>query len=150
MIDYPCRKVTFNDYHYYASGRQNCMYALFKIELKRRQCLFSTCTLELIWPRKDMVTIEVPIRVPDFSLQDGQTSNSVPLEFMIVRKRNMKATLQQTDNLAYLKNFVGPVQPNGLKNAGSDGGLVVLAESEEAANHMINNEIGELLAKYGE
>ena len=85
--------MTLNDYHYYASGRQNCMYALFKIELKRRQCLFSTCTLELIWPRKDMVTIEVPIRVPEYALQDGQSSNSVPLEFMIVRKRNMKATL---------------------------------------------------------
>lgn len=60
------RKVTFNEYHYYASGRQNCMYALFKIELKKRQCLFSTCTMELIWPRKDMVTIEVPVRVPDY------------------------------------------------------------------------------------
>jgi hypothetical protein len=29
------------------------MYALFKIELKKRQCLFSTCTLEMIWPKKD-------------------------------------------------------------------------------------------------
>jgi hypothetical protein len=58
-------KVTLNDYNYYASGRQNLLYALFKLELKRRQCLFSTCTLELIWPRKDMVTIEVPIKLPE-------------------------------------------------------------------------------------
>ena len=87
-------KVTFNEYHYYASGRQNCLYALFKIELKRRQCLFSTCTLELIWPRKDMVTIEVPIRVSDYQNADGIATNSVPLEFMILKKKNMKPTLQ--------------------------------------------------------
>jgi hypothetical protein len=74
----------------------------------------------------------------------------VPLEFLIVRKRNMKATLQQTEQFAYLKNFVGPVQAQALKNAGSDGGLVVLAESEDAADHMIDNSISELLAKYGE
>jgi len=145
-------KVTLNDYNYYASGRVNCMYALFKVELKRRQCLFSMCTLELIWPRKDMVTIEIPIRVPDGSANpDGTVSKaSIPLEFMIVSKRNMKATLQQNEQLSYLKNFVGPVQAEGLKNAGSDGGLVVLAESEDAANYMIDNSIGELLSKLGE
>ena len=95
-----------------------------------------------------MVTIEVPIKVPE-SASEGNKA-SVPLEFLIVRKRNMKATLQQTEQFAYLKNFVGPVQAQGLKNAGSDGGLVVLAESEDAANHMIDNSIGELLAKFGE
>ena len=59
-------KVSFSDYHYYASGRQNIIYALFKIELKKRQCLFSTLTMELIWPKRDMVIIEAPIKVPEY------------------------------------------------------------------------------------
>lgn len=125
------------------------MYALFKYDLKKRQCFFSTCTLELIWPRKDMVTIEIPIRVPEYNLPEGGVSTHVPLEMMICRKRHMKALLQ-SEQFAYLKNFVGPVQPRSFKNAPSEGGLVVLAENEEAANHVVDSTIGELLAKFGE
>jgi Protein of unknown function (DUF1682) len=93
-------KVTFNDYYYYASGRQNCMYALFKIDLKKRQCLFSTLTMELIWPKRDLIHIEVPLKFGESS--EGPT----PIEFFLCRKRNMKAVFQQ---FAHLKNFVGPV-----------------------------------------
>jgi Protein of unknown function (DUF1682) len=128
-------KVTFNDYYYYASGRQHCKYALFKIELKKRQCLFSTCTMEMIWPKRDMVTIEVPIVIPEYQ-ENGVTTNHIPLEFMIVRKRNMKSTFS---NFGYLKNFVGPVLPKSL--VASD--LVVLAESDEAGNHIIDSYVGE-------
>lgn len=87
------------------------MYALFKIELKKRQCLFSTCTLEMIWPKKDQVIVEVPIRVP--------AEGAPPLEFLVVRKRNMKQTFQ-VEHLTYLKNFVGAVQPQSLKNTKND------------------------------
>lgn len=126
------------------------MYALFKFELKKRQCLFSTCSVELIWPKKDQVTIEVPIRVPEYNLTEGGTSTSVPLEFMICKKRNMKQVFA-TEQYSYLKNFVGPVLPQNLKGAKFEqSGLVVLAESDEAANHIIDIQIGELLATFGE
>lgn len=128
-------KVTFNDYYYHASGRLHCKYALFKIELKKRQCLFSTCTMEMIWPKRDMVTIEVPIVIPEYQL-DGVATKHIPLEFMIVRKRNMKSTFS---NISYLKNFVGPVLPKSM--VASD--LVVLAESEEAGNHIIDAYVGD-------
>jgi|LauGreDrversion4_2_1035121.scaffolds.fasta_scaffold287698_2 hypothetical protein len=59
-------KITFNDYHFYASGRQNCLYALIKYDLKKRQCLFSTCVMEMIWAKKDLVHIEIPIKVPEY------------------------------------------------------------------------------------
>lgn len=87
------------------------MYALFKIELKKRQCLFSTSTLEMIWPKKDQVVVEVPIRVPE--------EGAPPLEFLVVRKKNMKQIFQ-VDNLSYLKNFVGAVQPQSFKGSKND------------------------------
>ena len=112
--------MTFNEYLYYASGRQNMMYSLFRIDLKKRQCLFSSLSLELVWPKRDQVTIEVPIRVPEYSLGEGAgSSTSVPLEFMIVRKRNLK-NLFAVEQYAYLKNFVAPVQPNSLKHTSND------------------------------
>lgn len=118
-------KISFNDYYYYASGRQHCMYALFKIDLRKRQCLFSTLTMELIWPKRDLVHIEVPIKLEE----------APPVEFYICRKKNMK---QVFANMAHLKNFVGPVLPESLKGH-SDCGLVVLAESDDAANHIVDN-----------
>jgi hypothetical protein len=85
------------------------MYSLFRIDLKKRQCLFSTLSLEMIWPKRDQVTIEIPIRVPEYSLAEGAgVMNTVPLEFMIVRKRNMKNVFAG-EQFAYLKNFVAPV-----------------------------------------
>jgi Protein of unknown function (DUF1682) len=84
-------KITFNDYHFYASGRQNCLYALIKYDLKKRQCLFSTLTMEMIWTKRDLVHIEIPIKVPEYQLPDNAgASTHIPLEFMIARKKNLK------------------------------------------------------------
>lgn len=82
------------------------LYALFKLELKKRQDLFSTLTMELIWPKKDQVTIEIPIAVPEYQLSDGSSSNHIPCELIVCRKRDMKNIFTQ---FAYLKNVVGPV-----------------------------------------
>ena len=56
----------------------------------------------------------------------------------------MKATFGQFE---YLKNFVGPVQPRNFKQQDA---LVVLAESDEAANHLFDNQVSEVLTKLGE
>jgi hypothetical protein len=84
-------KITFSDYHYYASGRQNCLYALLKYDLKKRQDFFSTFGMELVWTKKDLVHIEIPIKVPEYQLAEGSVSTSIPLEFMIARKKEIKA-----------------------------------------------------------
>lgn len=62
--------------------------------------------MELFWPKRDLVHIEVPIKVPEYSLSDGSVQSHIPLEFMIVKKRAMKSTFAQH---TYLKNFVGPI-----------------------------------------
>jgi hypothetical protein len=68
------------------------MYALFKYDLKKRQCMFSTLAMEMVWTKKDQLHIEIPIQVPEYQLPEGGgVSTSIPLEMMIARKRNLKA-----------------------------------------------------------
>lgn len=101
------RKISYNEYHYYASGRQNCMYALFKFDLKNRHDLFTSFTMDIISPKKDLVVIEIPIVVPEYQLPDGGMTTHLPLEMVICKLRDIKTIQSQ---LAYLKKFVAPIQ----------------------------------------
>ena len=110
---------------------------MFKIDLKRRQCLFTSLFLDLIWPSKDIVTIDIPIDVPEYGLPDGSSTSNIPLDLVICRKRDMKSLLA---NSTYLKNFVSPIQPKSFKvDPNSNNALIVLGESEEAVNHIIDS-----------
>ena len=65
--------------------------------------------MEMIWTKRDLVHIEVPIKVPEYQLAEGAGATThIPLEFMIARKNNLKELYSQ---FAYLKNFVGAVSP---------------------------------------
>jgi hypothetical protein len=109
---------------------------MFKIELKHRQCLFTSFFIDLLWPSKDIVTVDIPISVPDYSLPDGSLTSHIPLELVICRKRDMKSMLTNTPNL---KTFVSPIQPRHFKvDSSSNNSLIVLGESEEAVNHVID------------
>ncbi len=51
----------------------------------------------------------------------------------------------------YLKNFLSPVNSKNFKPDPKDSNsLVVLCESDEAANHIIDQNIGEVLTKMGQ
>jgi hypothetical protein len=100
------RKLSYNEYHYYASGRVNCLYALFKFDLKKRHCLFTTVGMDIIWPTRDHVFVEVPIDVPEYQLADGATTKHIPFELLICKLRDLK-NIQST--FIYLKKFVQPV-----------------------------------------
>lgn len=39
---------SYSDYEYFASGRKNCYYAHFKLALKHRHCLLTTCGYDLM------------------------------------------------------------------------------------------------------
>lgn len=117
---------------------------MYKIDLKKRQCVFSTLTLELLWPKKDQVFIEIPIKVPEYYLSDGTSTTNIPLELIICKKRDMKTFFT---TYPVLKSIVGPVKVNSLK---SETDLIVLAESDEAANHVIDNQVGDILSKFGD
>jgi hypothetical protein len=91
------------------------MYALFKYDLKKRQCMFSTLAMEMVWTKKDQLHIEIPIQVPEYQLSEGGVSTSIPLEMMIARKRDLKAIYQQ---FTYLKNFVAQIQARNFTSKG--------------------------------
>jgi len=73
--------------------------------------------MDLIWPSKDTVTIEVPIDAPEYTLSDGTSTNLIPLELVLVKRRELKNIFS---SFAYLKNFVSPVQAKHMKVEGSD------------------------------
>ena len=109
---------------------------MFKFELKHRQCLFTSLCMDLIWPSKDIVTIDIPIDIPSYSLPDGSSTTNIPLDLVICRKRDMKTLFS---NLTYLKSFVSPILPKNFKaDTNSSNSLIVLGESEEAVNHIID------------
>jgi hypothetical protein len=54
---------------------------------------------------------------------------------MICKKKEMKNVFAQ---FPHFKNFVGQVLSKNLKQPTSENSLIVLAESEEAANHIID------------
>jgi hypothetical protein len=99
--------------------------------------------MEMIWTKRDLVHIEIPIKVPEYQLPDNAgTSTQIPLEFMVARKKNLKETYSQ---FTYLKSFVGAVNPTHFSPSDKlSNGLVVLAESSEAANHLLNPQIGDV------
>eukprot|EP00347_Sterkiella_histriomuscorum_P010296 403376849 len=140
-------KISYNEYQYFASGRQNCHYALFKINLKKRHCLFTTVGMDIIWPSKDQVIVEIPISVPEYALSDGSSTTHVPLELVICRARDIK---NFHTNFPYIKKFVAPFQVKSMSEAKQDSNsLVVYAESAEAANHIIDQQIGDVLSRLG-
>ena len=91
------------------------MYALFKYDLKKRQCMFSTLAMEMVWTKKDQLHIEIPIKVPEYQLPEGGATNSIPIEMMVARKRDLKAVYSQ---FTYLKNFVAQIQARNFTSKG--------------------------------
>lgn len=106
--------------------------------MKHRHCIFTSLCLDLLWPSKDTVVVEIPIAVPEYSLPDGSGTSHIPLELLIIRKRDMKTIM---NNIAYLKNFVAPIQAKNFPvsdKSNDNNQLVVLGESDEAVNHIID------------
>jgi len=115
----------------------NCYYAWFKLELKKRQCLFSSTVWELVSPYRDSLIVEVPVQVTPFTLQDGTVSKALPVELMLVKRKEMKNTYT---NLPYLKGFVAPIEVASLPCKG-DNELLVLGESKEATDQVLDNQM---------
>ena len=96
--------------------------------------------MEMVWTKKDQLHIEIPIKVPEYQLHDGSVTTNIPLEFLIVRRRDIKAAEEQ---FKHLKNFVAIInarnfQPAAAGDKNNKNSLVVMSESDEAVNHLLN------------
>jgi hypothetical protein len=65
-------------------------YALFKIDLKKRHCMLTTLGMDIVWPKKDQVIIEIPINAPEYQLPEGGSTTIIPVEMVITSMRNIK------------------------------------------------------------
>ncbi|CDW86415.1 UNKNOWN [Stylonychia lemnae] len=140
-------KISYSEYLYFASGRQNCHYALFKFDLKKRQCLFTTLGFEIIWPKKDQVIVEIPISVGEYPLGDGSSTTKIPIEFVMCRTRDIKNFHNQ---FPYIKKFIAPLLAKSYQPEKQDSNtLVIYGESTEAVNHIIDQQIGDILSRNG-
>lgn len=92
-----------------------------------------------------MVTIDIPLDNTNFATNDPSSANKSPIEFMICRKRDWKTKL--TD-MPYLKQFVAPTLAKNLKS--DECQLIVLAEADDIASHIVDSQVGDILEKMGE
>ena len=133
-------------------------YALLKLDMQKRNCLFSTLVTDRLYSEGDILTVDIPIRFPG----DFKAPPPVPLEFFVCKKNAVKQVMSTHE---YLSKFVtqvkteflpvpkAPANPNdkramiAFKNSNH---LVALAESEEAANSLIDSAIGSLLQAHGD
>lgn len=77
----------YNEFTYYASGRANCYYSLFKTETKRRQDVFSRYVVDPLISACDTVIIDIPIKVTPYTLKDGNSVAHIPLELLVLKKK---------------------------------------------------------------
>jgi hypothetical protein len=149
LSDCLCRHSSFSEFTFYASGRQNVFYALLKLDMLKRHCMLSTFLTEKIQGAGDTLTVDIPIRFPG----DFKAPSPVPLEFFICKLNFVKNVYQSHENFP---KFVTQVKVDHLpvpkpplitekKEMSAykhSNHLVCLAESEEAANFLIDASIG--------
>jgi len=121
----------------------------------KRHCLFSLLVTDRFYSSGDCLTIDIPIRFPG----DFKAKPTVPLEFFVCRKSAQKEVFTVHEHLSKFvvqvkaDNLPVPAVPSNkkdLKKYKQSDHLIVLAESEEAANSIVDSKIGEILQENGE
>ena len=109
------------EYIYFASGRKNCMFAEFRLNLIRRQCLL-TNLYDVVSGNQDLMTIDIPI---------DTSSKSLPLEFLIVQKKDLKAKLKE---FQYMSDMIYNSNTKHYKpDASFRNPFMIMSEHDEVA-----------------
>ena len=74
---------SWSEYTFYASGRKNCFYSLYKLDLDKRHCFFSNYILYTIYGSSDVLTVDIPIL---FKEGDYDGPPPYPIEFFLTQK----------------------------------------------------------------
>uniref|UniRef100_A0A7S3JIM0 Coiled-coil domain-containing protein 47 n=1 Tax=Euplotes harpa TaxID=151035 RepID=A0A7S3JIM0_9SPIT len=127
--NYSLSQIKYDEFEYYASGRDNCKYLFMSLKTKKRQDVITGGLLGLLWPDEDKMILDIPIEA------------SLPLEFMICRKQNVKRTQQEMPNI---KNLISVMKSDKLKATN----FAVLAETNEVSDLMLNSKLVAGLTKY--
>lgn len=134
------RQTSWSEYTFYASGRKNCFYSLYKLDLDKRHCLFSRYVLGMMSPSQDILTVDIPILFPG---GDYGGPPPYPIEFFLTKKSRSKAANEIHE---HFKTMLFPVRTNNLpvpkppankkeaREQAKKDYLIVLGENEEVAN----------------
>ena len=148
-------QTSWSEYTFYASGRKNCFYSLYKLDMDKRHCFFSRFCLGLLNGSSDVLTVDIPILFKD---GDYDGPPPYPIEFFLTQKSRQKAAM---DNHEHFKSLLYPVRSANLpvpkppankkeaKELSKKDHLIVLGENEEIANQLIDTAIGDVLMKHG-
>jgi len=145
---------SWSEFTFYASGRKNCFYALFKLDMYKRHCVLSNWFVDKMYSPGDVLTVDIPIRFPG----DYNAAAPVPIEFFICKKSKVRGNYDIHEHfkqfLSQVKadNLPVPKPPTNKKEAReyqANDHLVVLAESEEVANFIVDKNVGDVLRLYG-
>jgi hypothetical protein len=123
-----------SEFVYFASGRKNCVFAEFRINLIRRQCLLTHA--QDLWKGKlDTLTIDIPI---------DTNSKFLPVEFLIIKKKDLKAKMTEH---TYLGDMVYNSNTKHYRpeNMASKESFMIMSEHDEVANQLIDDKVGSLL-----
>ena len=127
-------QVSYDQYHYFASGRKNCLYLDFKIENIRRQCILTQLLYDFPRGKTDTVTIDVPIDL---------NGRQMPLDLFICRRKDIKAYMAQFE---YMKETLKNSNTKNYRLSDSEqqskNALMILSEHDEIANQVITQFIG--------
>jgi hypothetical protein len=147
---------SWSEFTFYASGRKNCFYSLYKLDMDKRHCLFSKYVMGLLQTSSDVLTVDIPILFPG---GDYGGPPPYPIEFFLTQKSRSK---QASDMHEHFKQLLFPVRATNLpvpkppankkeaREQAKRDYLIVLGENEEIANQLIDKNCGEILQKYGD
>lgn len=122
-------QMTYNDFEFFASGRDFCHYMFMHLTTKKRQDVVTGSLFGLLWPEKDRLIVDIPIDV------------DLPLEILVCRKQNVRRTQQEMPNINQL---IAPMKVDRFNNTN----IAVLAESGETVDIVINKRFSNAFEKY--
>ena len=113
-------QTSWSEFTFYASGRKNCFYSLYKLELDKRHCFFSRYVLGLLGAGQDVLTVDIPILFPG---GDYGGPPPYPIEFFLTKKSRHKAAMDTHEHFKTLlytvraTNLPMPEAPRSKKEA---------------------------------
>ena len=122
-------QISYSEFEYYATGRDNCQYLFMNLRTKKRQDVIGGGILGMIWPESDRLIMDIPI--------DAE----LPLELLICRKFNIRKTQQEMPNINQL---IKPVKVERFDQTN----IGVLAESLETVDLVISKKFSNAFVKF--
>jgi hypothetical protein len=122
-------QVTYDEFEFYATGRDNMGYIFMNLRTKKRQDAITGAIMGLIWPSNDRVVIDIPIET------------DLPLELIVCKESTIKL---QISEMPHLKGLVKQYSPEAFK----DTKFGFLAENGEVVDCVFSRKFVNILIKY--